>query len=104
MTLAVFAVLALGVVASPMARPSVAAPVTKLKAAGFGYVLARRDFQALYYWQVEKQAGGKIKCTGTCAQLWPPLVVKSAAAVPKRVAGIKGVFGVIRRPGGKLQV
>ena len=28
----------------------------------------------------------------------------SAVAVPKRVAGINGTFGVIRRPNGKLQL
>jgi hypothetical protein len=33
-------------------------------AAGFGSVLARADRRALYYWQVEKKAGGKVRCTG----------------------------------------
>jgi predicted lipoprotein with Yx(FWY)xxD motif len=80
------------------------APVAKIRAAGFGFVLARRDRQALYYWQVEKRAGGKIRCVGSCAVAWPPLLVRSAAAVPKRVAGIRGTFGTIRRPNGKLQV
>ncbi len=88
----------------PAAAAAPAAPVTKIRAAGFGTVLARRDRQALYYWQVEKRAGGKIRCVGTCAALWPPLLVRSVAAVPKRVGGIKGTFGVIRRPNGKLQV
>jgi predicted lipoprotein with Yx(FWY)xxD motif len=88
----------------PAAAAAPAAPVTKFRATGFGTVLARRDRQALYYWQVEKRAGGKIRCVGTCAALWPPLLVRSAAAVPKRVAGIKGTFGVIRRPNGKLQL
>jgi predicted lipoprotein with Yx(FWY)xxD motif len=88
----------------PAAAAAPAAPVTKLRAAGFGYVLARRDRQALYYWQVEKRAGGKIRCVGACAAAWPPLLVRSAAAVPKRVAGINGTFGVIRRPNGRLQV
>jgi predicted lipoprotein with Yx(FWY)xxD motif len=89
---------------APQAMAAPAAPVTKIRAAGFGNVLARRDRQALYYWQVEKRAGGKIRCVGACAALWPPLLVRSAAAVPKRVPGIRGVFGVIRRPNGKLQV
>jgi predicted lipoprotein with Yx(FWY)xxD motif len=101
---AVFAVLALGTAPSLMARPTAVAPVAKLKTTSFGYVLTRRDFQALYYWQVEQKAGGKIRCAGTCAKLWPPLLVKSAAAVPRTVAGIRGRFGVIRRPDGKLQV
>jgi predicted lipoprotein with Yx(FWY)xxD motif len=80
------------------------APVAKLKTSTFGDVLSRRDGQALYYWNVEKKAGGKVRCTGSCAAAWPPLIVKSAAAVPKRVSGISGTFGVVRRPDGKLQV
>ncbi len=102
LVLAVLAGLALG--GAQGAMPSAPAPVAKLKTKSFGYVLTRRDLQALYYWEVEKKAGGKIRCTGACARLWPPLLVKSPAAVPKRVSGIKGVFGVIRRPDGKLQV
>jgi predicted lipoprotein with Yx(FWY)xxD motif len=93
----------LGITSAPTAGLDVTPPVTRLKAAGFGYVLARRDRQALYYWQVEKQAKG-VRCTGSCAAAWPPLIVRSRAAVPKRVKGIKGVFGVIRRPDGRLQV
>jgi predicted lipoprotein with Yx(FWY)xxD motif len=85
------------------ATSSAPAPVAKLKTASFGNVLARRDGQALYYWQVERKAGGKIRCTGSCATAWPPLLVASAAAVPKRVPGLTGVFGVIRRPDGRLQ-
>jgi predicted lipoprotein with Yx(FWY)xxD motif len=103
LTTAMVALVALGVASAPMAR-SEAAPVKRLKAAGFGWVLARADRQALYYWQIEKKAGGKVRCTGSCAALWPPLLVKSRAAVPAHVAGIKGTFGVIRRPNGKLQV
>jgi len=94
---------ALAVASAPMAG-SAAAPVRKIEAAGFGKVLARADRQALYYWQVEKRAGGRIRCTGSCAALWPPLTVRSRIAVPAHVAGIKGTFGVIRRPGGALQV
>jgi predicted lipoprotein with Yx(FWY)xxD motif len=85
------------------AAPSTA-PAIKLPSETFGNILSRRDHQALYFWTVEKKAGGKIRCTGACAKLWPPLVVKSAATVPRQVAGIKGAFGVIRRPGGALQV
>jgi predicted lipoprotein with Yx(FWY)xxD motif len=102
-TLAGVAAVMLVSATSVMARPS-APPVAKIKVAGFGSVLARTDRQALYYWQVEKRAGGRIKCTGSCAARWPPLLVKSKAAVPAHLAGIRGTFGVIRRPSGKLQV
>jgi predicted lipoprotein with Yx(FWY)xxD motif len=79
------------------------APAVKLKAAGFGNILATRGRKALYYWNVEKR-NFKVRCTGKCAQAWPPLLVGSRAVVPKRLTGIRGTFGVIRRPDGRLQV
>jgi predicted lipoprotein with Yx(FWY)xxD motif len=93
---------ALVVASAPMAAGR--APVIRYKDNQFGAILATPKKQALYYWNVEKRAGGKIRCTGSCARLWPPLIVKSRTVVPKRIAGVKGVFGVIRRPNGKLQV
>jgi len=93
---------ALVVASVPLAAARV--PVIKYKDDRFGAVLATPKKQALYYWNVEKRTGGKIRCTGACARLWPPLIVKSRSAVPKRIAGIKGLFGVIKRPNGKLQV
>jgi predicted lipoprotein with Yx(FWY)xxD motif len=93
---------ALVVASSPLAAGR--APVIKYKDDLFGAILATPKKQALYYWNVEKRAGGKIRCTGSCARLWPPLVVKSRSVVPRRISGIKGVFGVIKRPKGKLQV
>jgi predicted lipoprotein with Yx(FWY)xxD motif len=81
-----------------------AAPAIVLKDRAFGRILARRDHRALYFWTVEKRAGGKIRCTGSCARLWPPLVVRSAKDVPRRIPGSKGTFGVVRRPDGRLQV
>src|SRR2546421_12455390 len=70
----------------------------------FGPIPATPGRQALYYWSVEKRAGGKVRCTGACAQAWPPLLVRSRAAVRARVRGIRGRFGVTRRPDGRLQV
>jgi predicted lipoprotein with Yx(FWY)xxD motif len=80
------------------------APVVKYKDDRFGAILATPKQQALYYWNVEKRAGGKVRCTGSCARLWPPLLVKSRVSVTKRLAGISGTFGVVRRPNGRLQV
>jgi len=80
------------------------APVTKLSTKQFGNVLARRDKLPLYYWTVEKRAGGKIRCIGSCAKAWPPLVVPKGARVPARLAGIRGRFGVVRRPDGRRQL
>jgi predicted lipoprotein with Yx(FWY)xxD motif len=79
------------------------APVIKLRDSRFGPILATRGHKALYYWNVEKR-DFRIHCTGACARAWPPLIVGSRGAVPRRIAGIRGVFGVIRRPDGRLQV
>src|SRR5262245_47177890 len=79
------------------------APVTKFRHATFGLVLVTTKKQVLYYWNVEKRAGGKVRCTGSCARAWPPLIVKSRRIEP-RVAGIRGRFGTVRRPDGRYQV
>jgi predicted lipoprotein with Yx(FWY)xxD motif len=92
-----FAALAFG-----SATAATKAPVIRYVDDRFGAVLATPKKQALYTWNAEKDF--KIHCTGSCARLWPPLVVRSRAAVPVRVAGIKGRFGTIRRPDGRLQV
>jgi predicted lipoprotein with Yx(FWY)xxD motif len=78
------------------------APAIKYQDDQFGAILATRTKQALYYWNRENDL--KVHCTGSCAKLWPPLLVASRAAVPVHVAGINGRFGVIRRPNGRLQV
>jgi predicted lipoprotein with Yx(FWY)xxD motif len=101
-TVAALAALALAGAAMAVAGMS-KPPVIKLKDKTFGDVLATPSHQALYYWTAEKK-DFKVRCTGKCATAWPPLIVKSAAAVPKKIAGIKGTFGTVKRPDGKIQV
>jgi predicted lipoprotein with Yx(FWY)xxD motif len=96
------AFLALAVVVTGTAAAAGRAPAIRYVDDRFGSILATPKKQALYYWQVEKRAGGKIRCTGACAKLWPPLYAKST--VPKHVAGVKGTFGTIKRPDGRKQV
>src|SRR5438445_7475132 len=96
LTLLAGAAAALVVAAAPMAGGS--SPVIKYKDDKFGAILATPKKQALYHWTVEKRAGGKIRCTGACARLWPPLIVKTRAAVSKHFPGIKGTFGIVKRP------
>lgn len=79
-------------------------PAVKVRNATFGDILQSKNKLPLYYWSVEKRAGGKIRCTGECARVWPPLVVGSRAAVPPRMRGVKGRFGVVKRADGRLQV
>jgi predicted lipoprotein with Yx(FWY)xxD motif len=78
--------------------------VTTFKHPTFGRVLARPDGQALYFWNVEKRAGFTIRCTGGCAKLWPPLIVRRGVTVAPHRAGFKGRFGVVRRPDGRRQL
>ena len=100
--------------AAPLAAPALAAPaapatgtakplVTKLRAPNLGAtVLARGDRQALYYWNREKD--GKIRCVGACARAWPPYIVAKGRAVPRKIAGFSGTFGVVVRPDGRRQL
>jgi len=67
-----------------------------------GEVLTTSNRQAIYVWRSEPR--GKIRCTGSCAKAWPPVVVKKGVIVPMHYAGIKGVFGTIRRPDGSRQL
>jgi predicted lipoprotein with Yx(FWY)xxD motif len=97
-------VAALVLVPSAISRDAARAPVIKYTDDQFGPILATPKKKALYYWNVEKRAGGKVRCKGACARAWPPLIVRSRAAVPRRIAGIPGRFGVVRRPDGRLQV
>ena len=104
--LATVAALALAAAATPAPAAPLAAkaPVSSFVDPTFGKVLSRTDKQVLYYWSVEKKAGGKVRCVGSCAAAWPPLIVRSAAQVPRKAPGLSGVFGTIRRPDGKIQV
>jgi len=95
---------ALALAPAAMTGSTGGAPVIKYQDDQFGAILATPKKQALYYWRVEKRAGGKIRCKGSCAKAWPPLIVRRGATVPRRIAGIPGRFGVIRRPDGRLQV
>jgi predicted lipoprotein with Yx(FWY)xxD motif len=100
-TLTLF-VVTLAVVAVGSATAAIRPPAIRYVDDQFGPVLATPKKQALYYWTAENDY--KIHCKGSCAKLWPPLVVRSRAAVPVHVSGIKGTFGTIRRPDGRLQV
>jgi predicted lipoprotein with Yx(FWY)xxD motif len=105
-TLGISAIVALAaaVVIAAAAEASMSpVPVVKQRDRTFGAILATRTHKALYYWSIEKR-DFKVHCTGACARAWPPLVVREAGVVPRRIKGITGVFGVIKRPDGRLQV
>jgi predicted lipoprotein with Yx(FWY)xxD motif len=103
LALAAVTVTATALAPAAMTTPAATrAPALKYQDDQFGAILATRTKQALYYWNRENDF--KVHCTGSCAKLWPPLLVASRAAVSGHVAGITGRFGVIRRANGRLQV
>jgi predicted lipoprotein with Yx(FWY)xxD motif len=98
------ALIALAAATAPVTTAAGPAPVVKLQTRPFGTVLGTRGHKALYWWTTEKRAGYAIRCTGSCAKLWPPLIVAAGTKVAARRTGFHGRFGTIRRPDGRLQV
>ncbi|MEO5632417.1 hypothetical protein [Gaiella sp.] len=78
-----------------------AKPAIEMRTRNLGKVLATPGRYGIYYWNVEKKAGGKIKCTGPCAVAWPPVYVKGT--VQKHINGVMATFGTIKR-GSKRQL
>lgn len=64
-------------------------------------VLADAKGLTLYYFTPDK--GGRVTCTGGCAQAWPPLEV-SSAATPAVPGGLSGTLGTVQSPDGRLQL
>ena len=87
--------------ATGLAAQAMKKPAIEIKAGTIGKVIATPKRLGIYYWDVEKKAGGKIRCTGKCAVEWPPVYVKGA--VPKHVAGVMATFGTVKR-GAKRQL
>src|SRR2546426_802597 len=67
-----------------------------------GEVLTTGTKQAIYTWNRERN--GTVRCTGACAQAWPPVLVKRGTVVPMHAQRIMGDFGTVRRPDGSRQL
>lgn len=80
-----------------MARPAIE---MKSNLAG-KKVIATPGRIGIYYWDVEKKAAGKVRCTGACAKMWPPVYV--TGKVDAHVKGVMATFATIKR-GAKLQL
>jgi predicted lipoprotein with Yx(FWY)xxD motif len=77
-------------------------PPVQVAKTSLGKILVNVNGLTLYYW--EKERPGRIKCTGACASAWPPALVRTGARVSHTMRGIKGTFGTIARPDGKVQI
>jgi predicted lipoprotein with Yx(FWY)xxD motif len=67
-----------------------------------GQILVNAGGRTLYHDSAERR--GVVRCVGSCAVTWPPLVI-SARAKPLGGSGvIASLLGTVRRPDGRLQV
>jgi len=78
-------------------------PTVKTTSVGtLGKVVVNASGRTLYHYTDETK--GKVDCTGACAKLWPPLLVK-AGAKPVAGQGIASAkLGVVKRSDGTSQV
>jgi predicted lipoprotein with Yx(FWY)xxD motif len=68
----------------------------------FGSLLVSAAGMTLYHYTPDKHA--TIKCTGACANFWPPLIVKGGAK-PTAGAGVSAAkLSTAKRPEGTTQV
>jgi predicted lipoprotein with Yx(FWY)xxD motif len=104
MKVLVLAALAALAVAAPVATADTMKPqvVRTIHDAKLGNVVTTATRQAIYTWTREPK--GTIRCTGACARMWPPVLVRRGVVVPMHVAGIMGDLGTIRRPDGMRQL
>ena len=87
---------------APAAQPAGDRGTLTVKSSRFGRILFDGRGYVLYGFTADGRNGSN--CRGACAAAWPPLIVRSRAAVRTTVPGIRGRFGVIKRPNGKLQL
>jgi predicted lipoprotein with Yx(FWY)xxD motif len=83
------------------ATPTPGAPVVLISSqpGGAGSFLVDARGMALYI--NAKDSPGVSTCSGSCAQVWPPLTVTGAPVAGK---GVAGLLGVLSRPDGRQQV
>jgi len=67
-----------------------------------GKILVNGSGRTLYHYALDRK--NAVKCTGTCAATWPPLLV-AAGVTPVAAPGVTAsLLGTVERPDGKLQV
>ena len=68
---------------------------------GVGNVLVDAKSQALY--SPDQEAGGKVRCTGSCTSIWVPLTL-SGSTKPTGTSDVRGNLGTADRPDGAVQI
>jgi predicted lipoprotein with Yx(FWY)xxD motif len=83
------------------ASASKALTITTVKISSIGTVLASSSGHTLYRYMADPP--GKATCTGSCAQLWAPLLLPKGVTHVKGPKGVKGL-STIKVAHGRLQV
>jgi predicted lipoprotein with Yx(FWY)xxD motif len=65
-----------------------------------GTVLVNAQGRTLYYLMTDNHS--QPTCTGSCAQTWPPMIVKGS--VPAAGSGVTGPLGTVANPDGGKQL
>ncbi len=58
------------------------------------------DSSGMTLYRFDQDTGGKSTCTGSCATLWPPLLVPAGQSTPVGASGVTGLGTTTRSDGG----
>lgn len=78
------------------------AALEMVKVSGDGTVLANAAGDSLY--ALSSERNGKVTCTGACAGIWPPVLVKRAVAHLALGTGVRGRIGFVAHSATMKQV
>jgi predicted lipoprotein with Yx(FWY)xxD motif len=87
---------------TPASSSAASTPTVEALRTSDGTVLATPSGQTLYL--LTSEAGGAIKCTGSCLSIWHPLTLPSGMSAPVAGKGVAGTLGVVHRTNGEVQV
>jgi predicted lipoprotein with Yx(FWY)xxD motif len=87
-------------VSSPAASSGGVTHIGTRSIPGIGTVLVNSSGLTLYH--VPTDTSTTTTCTGSCSQIWPPLLTKSGQ--PPASPGVSGQFGSLSRPDTGLQI
>ncbi|MCK4176759.1 COG4315 family predicted lipoprotein [Aciditerrimonas ferrireducens] len=87
---------------APASSTATSTPTVEALRTSDGTVLATPTGQTLYL--LTSEAGGAIKCTGSCLSIWHPLTLPSGTSAPVAGTGVAGTLGVVHRTNGEVQV
>lgn len=89
-------------VASTRSASGTVGSVMTAKNSSYGTVLVSAGGRTLYRFTPDRK--GVSRCSGACVALWPPLLVKSAAALKAGSGVNRALLGTTKRSNGALQV